>query len=724
MTLGRPTGHLTSCRNLHHCQLFLDVSVYKRLSRLCLIVALHFCQNVQAQAEAVAEHPSVLDAVQVTATRFAEPIQEVPSSITIVSGDELRARGADELRTALSLVAGVTVAPGGDSGPAGANPGLLGLREVDDFLLTIDGIPVGGAFVPQFEMLDLSDIERIEIQRGTAPVFYGTTAFAGTINIIHYAAGSADRTASGSFGSYGTVDVHAATVLSDGAYRQSLSATGEHDRYSDSRAVRDRAHMLYRLGADAVGGKMRLDLDMSLQMQKPSSPRPFSGSSFADNVPLDFNQNPADGKIETNRFQLSGGYDRQLAGDAWSSILSVAQTRTTLIQGFFNSTDDTGYGADATGFAQQRGLTEIFVDTHLTHRFQDAVLLTMGINELYGRAAQSSNVFGYQIPSQGSPPSSAQGMPAGNSALADQRSFAGVYAQSRWAISTRISLLAGLRLNHTDERRTTRSDTSNEQTKQAHTTRLNGSVGGSWQFWSDPEADLDDAVVYLTYSNTFQPSQIDFGPDAADQPLLHSETERSYELGIKADGNDGRLSFDLAAFFVDFANQTVATQIGGTPSFANGGKERFKGLELELEYQVSAPWSVTANYSWNDARYRDFLTVIDAAPVQLSGKQVPLTSANLAALGVTYRPPQGMRASLTLNLIGERFLDMQNAVSTRAYLAGDASIGYTGSKFDLALNGYNLTNRRDPVLASELGEGQYYLLRARRLMVRLTLPVH
>src|SRR5262249_34021483 len=103
--------------------------------------------------------------VQVTATRFGEPIQEVPGAISIVTGDEIRARGATDLRTALALLGGVSVAPGGDAGPAGAVPGLLGVREVDDLLLLIDGIPAGGAFVPQVEAISLNNVERIEVMR-------------------------------------------------------------------------------------------------------------------------------------------------------------------------------------------------------------------------------------------------------------------------------------------------------------------------------------------------------------------------------------------------------------------------------------------------------------------------------------------------------------------------------------------------------------------------------
>ena len=60
---------------------------------------------------------SALDWIQVTATRFADPVQEVPNAISVIPGDELRARGAYDLRSALALVGGAFVAPGGDFGP-------------------------------------------------------------------------------------------------------------------------------------------------------------------------------------------------------------------------------------------------------------------------------------------------------------------------------------------------------------------------------------------------------------------------------------------------------------------------------------------------------------------------------------------------------------------------------------------------------------------------------
>src|SRR6185295_448430 len=141
-----------------------------------------FAQGENPQAPA----STVTETIQVTATRTPEDVEGVPASVTVISGDELRARGVTDLPGALALVAGVSVAPGGDGGPAGSVPELWGLREFDAFLLVVDGVPWGGAFNPDLPTLDLNGVERIEVLRGAAPVLFGATSFTGVIHVLHY----------------------------------------------------------------------------------------------------------------------------------------------------------------------------------------------------------------------------------------------------------------------------------------------------------------------------------------------------------------------------------------------------------------------------------------------------------------------------------------------------------------------------------------------------------
>src|SRR3954469_2626248 len=168
---------------------------------------------------------NTLATIEVTTSKIAEPIDQTPAMITVISGDELRARGVIDLRTALSLVAGVDIAPGGDQGPAGSVPGMWGLREFDAFLLVVDGIPSGGAFNPALTTLDLGDVERIEVLRGAAPVMYGATSFVGVIQVIHYAAGAAPSEAQIGLGSRNSGIAAVSGNLPDwGVFKQSISA--------------------------------------------------------------------------------------------------------------------------------------------------------------------------------------------------------------------------------------------------------------------------------------------------------------------------------------------------------------------------------------------------------------------------------------------------------------------------------------------------------------------
>jgi outer membrane receptor protein involved in Fe transport len=142
--------------------------------------------NAQTQTTPPQNPPTFEDTIQVTATRFGEAVAEVPGSISVITGDEIRARGAADLRTALALLGGVSVAPGGDAGPAGA---VRAARR-----------PRGGRsaaahrwhsrrrrFIPdRGDQSDQRGAHRGPARR-RAGVF-GTTAFAGTINVIHYAA--------------------------------------------------------------------------------------------------------------------------------------------------------------------------------------------------------------------------------------------------------------------------------------------------------------------------------------------------------------------------------------------------------------------------------------------------------------------------------------------------------------------------------------------------------
>jgi iron complex outermembrane receptor protein len=682
-----------------------------------------------ALAEEMPQPPeSRIDQVQITATRFGDPVQEVPVSVSIVTHDELVARGANDLRTALSLLGGAAVAPGGDAGPAGSVPALLGQREADDFLLLIDDVPAGGAFTPPFETISLVNVERIEVLRGPAPVYYGTTAFAGTINIVHYKAGTAAPEITITGGSHGSVAMAGARALSTGTVKQSVAFELSHDRLSDPRAGFDRALASYRMATPLGGGDLQLDVNFQLLKQKPASPTPVEDGQLTDEIGPDFNQNPGDAHVDTQREQFALLYGRRVPLGRWETTASWTITHVGAVQGFLVDDGlDMPEGNNAEGTGQSRYLHDLYFDTHVTGNPWSWMELTYGLNEIRGRADQGSRSYDYRVPLDGSIPQDlATGEPDDVAQLTDHRSFFGLYAQSRLKVTPDFSVLAGLRWNHTSETRvTTAGDVDDDDevplTQEQRVSRLNGSLGALWEVWRDKANVLDDVAVYANLGNTFQPPQIDFGIDAASDPLLPAETERSVAFGIKADGDDGRFDFDLGAFFVDFDNQAVASEVDGTPVLRAAGRERYQGVEFETTYRPVHRLTLGAHATYGESRYRDFTTLIDDEPTSLDGKLLPLNPKFRGGAGVIWAPERGFGFSLTANYTGARYLDQLNEVRAGGYTVLDASVAWRFDRVTLSLAGSNLTDRRDPILASELGEGQIYRMPGRRLFATVAI---
>src|SRR3954447_17034763 len=228
-------------------------ALLKRCSLVLSVVGMSITTAAGAPVEPQgAQNPPVAplavnEQVEVVATRVPERTHDVPASIEVIDGDMLRAIGATSLRDALSLAAGVEVAPGGDAGPAGAVPEFWGLREFDAFLLVVDDIPWGGAFNPALTTLNVRDVERIEVLRGPAPVTYGATSFVGVIHVVHNPAAARTTYATVSVGQYGSGSAAVDFAMPQaGSWQSRLTVDGQRQGFADDRTSFARGHALYR----------------------------------------------------------------------------------------------------------------------------------------------------------------------------------------------------------------------------------------------------------------------------------------------------------------------------------------------------------------------------------------------------------------------------------------------------------------------------------------------
>ena len=302
-----------------------------------------------------AADPQTLEPVEVTTSKIPMALSDVAANVSVVSGDELRARGATDLRTALSLVAGVDIAPGGDGGPASSVPALWGLREFDAFLLVVDGVPSGGAFTPALATLNLANVERIEVLKGAAPVSYGATSFVGVIQVIHYGAGQGPAQLELGIGSRGSAHIAAALPMSEAGapWQQSLLIDADKQELRPERADWDRMHLLYRGAGDLGAGKFSVDIDANVLHQDPVSPHPRDDEGLVTRLPLDANNNPRGARQDENRGQLALGYVVPTGLGEWSTRLAIADSSATNVRGFLREDfADDGVTHNADGFDQ------------------------------------------------------------------------------------------------------------------------------------------------------------------------------------------------------------------------------------------------------------------------------------------------------------------------------------------------------------------------------------
>lgn len=662
--------------------------------------------------------------VQVTATRFPEDASKVPASVTVITGKELEERGATDLRTALALAAGINIAPGGDNGPATCVPEIWGLKEFDAFLLVVDGVPWGGTFNPALGTLNLRDVERIEIQRGAAPVMYGATSFVGVIHVIHRLPADAQGAADLSLGTHSSGSAAVTLKVPKWAgFDSSLNLDYTKRGFDDPRTQFEKTHLLWRNRMELADGSFHFDVDGTWLDQKPGSPHVRDGVALTNQYAVDTNHNPAGAFLRDNRVALNLGYDHALAGGLWSTSLAISRSNQNVFRGFL--TDITATDVNAHGFRERVEMTDVYFDTHVAWTDTQAFKTVVGIDHLHGQGQGRGGDFDYFVNLDGSnPPGSNDLPPAADIRIDDRRDFSGAYAFTEWTPVPRLVVEIGARINRTNEARTVfgvdlaSGDQLDGNGHDSHTeTRLTGSAGLSWTAWQEG---ADRINLFANYRNSFKPSAIDFGLDSLDQ-LLKPESAKSFDLGVKANLLDGKLALELSSFLMDFENLVTSqvvidpqTQQPGLPRLINEGKERFQGIEADVRYRFTSDFSGRVSYSYHDTCFRDFVFEFDpGVPTQLAGNRLEMSPFHLGALGLLYAPAKGFTGSVEMNYVGSVFLNKRNTAPAGGYTTFSASAGYRTGDWEFRLSGQNLGDKRSPVSESELGDSQYYLLPGR-----------
>ncbi len=175
---------------------------------------------------ALDEAPWELDKIVVTATRTKHILKDVPVTTEVITHDDMVATGALTVDQALDSHVGITV----DDDLSGKGATIRGI-DPSRVLILIDGHRVIGQVrgSVDLEQISLSDVDRIEIVKGSGSTLYGSDAMGGVINIItRTPSQNRDLESSIEYGSFRTFDPE--FRIETRKQKLGLMLTGKHEK--------------------------------------------------------------------------------------------------------------------------------------------------------------------------------------------------------------------------------------------------------------------------------------------------------------------------------------------------------------------------------------------------------------------------------------------------------------------------------------------------------------
>jgi len=177
-----------------------------------------------------------------------------------------------------------------------------------------------------------------------------------------------------------------------------------------------------------------------------------------------------------------------------------------------------------------------------------------------------------------------------------------------------------------------------------------------------------------------------------EDPTLPFITAWAYETGLKIDGRYANAS--VALYRMDVSDEQTFDPITATST--RGGRSRRQGLELEF---LARPWpalSFSADWTFNNAKYRQLIT---ADGDTLDGARVFNTAKYVGTVAVELAPPAAMwRLRVASNVLGPYSPFDEPGVELPAYGLLHVSGGIRLGAAQLELGVRNVLDRVYPEL--------------------------
>ena len=686
--------------------------------------------EASGQTEPEQDEAARLGVVVVTARKKEESLQDVPMSLSAVTGESLEAAGYSELNDLARITSNVYFEAADRTKPLIYIRGI-GTRGYDAGSDPSVGVFVDGVYQGRFGALDMDllDVERVEVLKGPQGTLYGRNTIGGALSVVTRdpsaelrARASAEIGMSEISGDtlYGVAGSISGPIAPEKAYGLlSLShrhrdgyqpVTGSQVRGGSEDSLTARAKTLFefdngarlRLSADyaSLDGPPLILTPNSLGGTAPG-PGPLAPGFSAPPEPSDPYRPSSDRTDQAIKKDIYGGS----AHVDWS----MGPIDFTSISAYRHLEIDERDDLDGTILPYQ-----LYTAT------EDADQISQELRAAY--SADAFNwIFGLYYSKEDV--SRVEGIEFGPASLL---SFLVAPAPLDWGFgfdleSTSVAAFGQLEWKPTDALAITVGGRYSEDEKDVvfdTTTTVPGlviipfeeSVSRSWDSF-DPSISLkyqftDETMAYASWASGYKSGAFQFvatSPLVANQ-VANPEQVESFEAGLKSTLMDGKLRLNAAAFSMDYKDlqQLRLVPVSSGISLVvinNAASSTINGLELETSLLLSSDWNIDFNYGYLDATFDEYPF---SSTLDFSGNRLARSPEHTYTLALGYNKETDwgtLDARLAYAWRSEIFFEADNNLvdpesSEDALGLVDFSAGLTKGQWGLSLWGRNLTDER------------------------------
>jgi iron complex outermembrane recepter protein len=726
---------------------------HRRLAAASYLTATICVAGTSAHAQTTPRRveEGLIQEIIVTAQKRAENAQDVPISISTLSGENLAQQRIANVTGLAAQVPNLQITtPYNDAIPVFS---LRGVSAVDysqnqssPVALYVDEVYKG---LSVFTSLQMFDLERVEVLRGPQGTLYGKNTTGGAINFYSkapdLAEGFAGHLAAG-IGSYNRHEVDGGVnvpMIGHVLGARIAFALRKADGFIDNLAGEDQSSIDDRAVRASVAFQPFDGLKAVLRYTSSRS-TPTGYGIIADDIGikgpgeagfgtgytrdgLDFLDNEVDrvGRldIENEGAMLAVTWDA-FAAASFTSVSSYDEGRWLTEEDFdgtpFNLLHD-DFLSRAKAWSQDLRLASTG-DGSLqwllgAYFYRDRVLSSQTYRFYYAFAGDNDGSGELDCPEDG-----VTGCRYDNEFSQTRRSRA-LYTQATYELTDELGLTAGLRYTRDDNRLdyyraalgflepATNTEVVNvfptitaPPVDRARDSNVSGKIGLDYRA-------TERVLLYLTMSRGYRGSSFNGQALTSPEEVTIAEPERldAYELGLKTQSADNRLRLNGAAFYYDYQNQQfldVTPQ--GLQVLYNAPQSRIYGAELELTARASVGLQMRVGISYMDAQYRE----ITLQGADLSGNRLIVAPQWTAMGGIDWQSFKAAFGSLTLHTdsryTSRQFYDAFNTpeVAQPSYVLHDARLTFSSPGEAVSVSAWikNITDKEYRVYRLDLSD--------------------